>query len=47
MKHIFLLVGIKQRMQKDIDEVGKIARLAKSKLEELDRDVCFVLLLML
>ncbi|XP_010909353.1 syntaxin-132 [Elaeis guineensis] len=30
--------GIKQRMQKDIDEVGKIARLAKSKLEELDRD---------
>lgn len=30
--------GIKQRMQKDIDEVGKIARLAKAKLEELDRD---------
>ncbi|CAD5188674.1 syntaxin-132-like [Musa acuminata AAA Group] len=30
--------AIKQHMQKDIDEVGKIARLAKSKLEELDRD---------
>ncbi|XP_072958309.1 syntaxin-132-like [Typha angustifolia] len=30
--------AIKQRMEKDIDEVGKIARLAKSKLEELDRD---------
>lgn len=30
--------AIKQRMQKDIDEVGKIARLAKSKVEELDRD---------
>nr|AIX10971.1 syntaxin [Albuca bracteata] len=30
--------AIKQRMEKDIDEVGKIARLAKSKVEELDRD---------
>lgn len=30
--------GIRQRMEKDIDEVGKIARLAKAKLEELDRD---------
>ncbi|WOL16087.1 syntaxin-132 [Canna indica] len=30
--------AIKQHMQKDIDEAGKIARLAKSKLEELDRD---------
>ncbi|CAL9106323.1 unnamed protein product [Musa textilis] len=30
--------AIKQHMQKDIDEVGKIARSAKSKLEELDRD---------
>lgn len=30
--------GIKQRMEKDIDEVGKIALAAKSKLEELDRD---------
>lgn len=26
-------------MEKDIDEVSKIARLAKSKLEELDKDV--------
>ncbi|OAY73272.1 putative syntaxin-131 [Ananas comosus] len=30
--------AIKQRMEKDIDEVGKIAHLAKSKLEELDKD---------
>ncbi|URD86211.1 SynN [Musa troglodytarum] len=30
--------AIKQHMQKEIDEVGKIARLAKSNLEELDRD---------
>lgn len=30
--------AIKQRMEKDIDEVGKIARIAKSKVEELDRD---------
>lgn len=37
-----LILAIKQRMEKDIDEVGKIARLAKSKLEELDKDVCFL-----
>uniref|UniRef100_A0A1D1XGN1 Putative syntaxin-131 n=1 Tax=Anthurium amnicola TaxID=1678845 RepID=A0A1D1XGN1_9ARAE len=30
--------AIKQRMEKDIDEVGKIARISKSKLEELDKD---------
>lgn len=30
-------------MEKDIDEVGKIARLAKAKVEELDRDVCYLL----
>lgn len=30
--------AIKQRMEKDIDEVGKIARSVKSKIEELDRD---------
>ncbi|KAG1365169.1 Syntaxin-132 [Cocos nucifera] len=30
--------AIKQRMEKDIDEVGKIARQAKSKLEELDKE---------
>ncbi|KAJ3681080.1 hypothetical protein LUZ60_015569 [Juncus effusus] len=29
---------IKQRMEKDINEVMKIARLAKSKLEDLDKD---------
>jgi len=36
----YLVAAIKQRMEKDIDEVGKIARLAKAKVEELDRDVC-------
>ncbi|XP_020273617.1 syntaxin-132-like [Asparagus officinalis] len=30
--------AIKQRMEKDIDEVGKIARITKAKVEELDRD---------
>ncbi|KAJ6797869.1 syntaxin-132-like [Iris pallida] len=30
--------AIRQRMEKDIDEVGKIARLAKIKVEELDKD---------
>ncbi|KAM7529902.1 hypothetical protein LguiB_033312 [Lonicera macranthoides] len=30
--------AIKQRMEKDVDEVGKIARLIKSKIEELDKD---------
>uniref|UniRef100_A0A8R7R7X2 Syntaxin N-terminal domain-containing protein n=1 Tax=Triticum urartu TaxID=4572 RepID=A0A8R7R7X2_TRIUA len=30
--------AIKQRMEKDIDEVGKIARMAKTKLDELDKD---------
>ncbi|XP_042512483.1 syntaxin-132-like [Macadamia integrifolia] len=30
--------AIKQRMEKDVDEVGKIARLVKSKIEELDKD---------
>ncbi|KAL9264275.1 putative syntaxin-131 [Drosera capensis] len=30
--------AIKQRMEKDVDEVQKIARLIKSKIEELDRD---------
>ncbi|PKU60412.1 Putative syntaxin-131 [Dendrobium catenatum] len=36
-KHI-LVAAIKHRMEKDIDEVLKIARITKSKLEELDRD---------
>lgn len=30
--------SIKHRMEKDIDEVQKIARIIKSKIEELDRD---------
>ena len=32
-------LAIKQRMQKDVDEVGKISRLMKTKIEELDREV--------
>ncbi|KAJ8771684.1 hypothetical protein K2173_026861 [Erythroxylum novogranatense] len=30
--------AIKQRMEKDVDEVGKIARSVKSKIEELDKE---------
>ncbi|KAL3535983.1 hypothetical protein ACH5RR_004444 [Cinchona calisaya] len=30
--------AIKQRMEKDVDEVGKITRVIKSKIEELDRE---------
>lgn len=30
--------AIKQRMEKDVDEVGKIARFIKSKIEELDKE---------
>ncbi|XP_050370705.1 syntaxin-132 [Argentina anserina] len=30
--------AIKKRMEKDVDEVGKIARFIKSKIEELDRE---------
>jgi hypothetical protein len=33
-------------MEKDIDEVGKIARLAKAKFDELEKDVCFHLTLL-
>jgi len=36
----FFLIAIKQRMEKDIDEVGKIARQAKTKVDELEKDVC-------
>ena len=34
-------------MEKDIDQVGKIARMAKTKVDELDKDVCFHLSLLL
>ncbi|CAI9301674.1 unnamed protein product [Lactuca saligna] len=30
--------AIKQRMEKDVDEVGKIGRFIKSKIEELDKE---------
>lgn len=32
-------VAIKQRMEKDVDEVGKISRFIKAKIEELDKEV--------
>ena len=32
-------------MEKDIDEVGKIARQAKTKVDELEKDVCSCLTL--
>lgn len=38
-------IAIKQRMEKDIDEVGKIARQAKTKVDELEKDVCSCLTL--
>ncbi|VAH30479.1 unnamed protein product [Triticum turgidum subsp. durum] len=36
--------AIKQRMEKDIDEVGKIARMAKTKVDELEKDLLFTVL---
>lgn len=36
---VLLSTVIKQRMEKEVDEVGKVARLIKSKIEELDREV--------
>ncbi|KAL4560879.1 hypothetical protein LXL04_033035 [Taraxacum kok-saghyz] len=38
IKKANLKYAIKQRMEKDVDEVGKIARFIKSKIEELDRE---------
>lgn len=32
-------VAIKKRMEKDVDEVGKIARTIKLRIEELDKEV--------
>lgn len=36
---VLLFVAIKQRMEKEVDEVGKVARSVKSKIEELDKEV--------
>ncbi|CDP10541.1 unnamed protein product [Coffea canephora] len=36
--YVKVLNPIKQRMEKDVDEVGKITRVIKSKIEELDRE---------
>jgi len=38
-KPITLFSGIKKRMEKDIDEVGKIAHGVKTKIEAINRDV--------
>lgn len=35
-------VAIKQRMEKDIDEVLRVARFIKGKIDELDKDVRLV-----
>jgi hypothetical protein len=32
-------VEVKKRMEKDVNEVTKVARLAKSKVEQLNKDV--------
>lgn len=34
-----LITAIKQKMEKDVDEVSRIARFIKSKIEALDREV--------
>lgn len=34
-----LLLEVKKRMEKDVSEVTKVARLAKSKVEQLNKDV--------
>ena len=39
MSHFFL-PALKQRMEKDVNEVMKIARNIKTKLEEIDEYVC-------
>lgn len=36
---MLICAAIKQHMEKDVDEVGKIARFIKSKIEELDKEV--------
>lgn len=36
---VTLISAIKKRMEKDIDEVGKIARGVKGKLEAISKDV--------
>ena len=38
-KPVTLLSAIKKRMEKDIDEVGKIAHGVKTKIEAISRDV--------
>lgn len=35
------LSEIKQQMEKDVDEVGKIAHKIKNQLQDIDRDVLF------
>lgn len=35
----FLFSAIRKRMEKDVDEVGKIARNVKAKIEAINKDV--------
>ena len=37
----YIFVAIKKQMEKDIDAVMKIARMAKTKIDELEKDVCY------
>ena len=39
VKPMTLFSGMKKRMEKDIDEVGKIAHGVKTKIEAINRDV--------
>lgn len=34
-----MIAAIKKRMEKDVDEVGKIARNVKAKIEAINREV--------
>lgn len=38
-KVVKLFSAIKKKMEKDIDEVGKIARVVKAKIEAINKDV--------
>lgn len=40
---LIILPALKQRMEKDVKEVTKVARHVKTKLEEIDQDVILLL----
>lgn len=39
LEYCWIVAAIKKRMEKDIDEVGKIARQVKAKIEAVNREV--------